>query len=165
MSLNSIEAYVNEIISSNRESHPEHITTYFKLMGERAAEMLDQLQAASRLLGLEALPADVIHLEQKKVLLEAVNYILTHSIDLGHGLKVIKDSGLLDLENNPPPSRYHMLYQVEPLLKYASELYSQNLNWWNAWKLRNQSPRYFVNKFEDATPEEPKQEVAEVKVA
>ena len=45
MSLNSINAYVNEMISSNREQSPEHITTYFTLMEQRATVMLQQMQA------------------------------------------------------------------------------------------------------------------------
>lgn len=151
MSLNSINAYVNEMISSNREQSPEHITTYFTLMEQRATEMLQQMQAATRLLGLADLSETVLNHEQKKVVIESVNYILANATDLSQALGIIKESGLLDLETSPPESRYHMLYKLEPVLRYASEIYSAKLNWWGAFKQRNKRPSYFVERLELAS--------------
>lgn len=150
MSLNSINAYVNDIVSANRSHDTENITTYFRLMSERAAEMLDHLQASSRLLGLEELDVKLLNVAEKFVVIEAVNYIVANSADLGKGLDIIKASGLLDLQEQIPENRYVLVYKLEPVLRYASELYADNLGWWGAFKQRNKAPSYFSDKFEKA---------------
>lgn len=153
MSLDSINAYVNEFVSLNRSSDSESISTYFRLMNERAAEMLDQLEASSRLLGLEKLNVSLLNAAEKLVVLEAVNYIIANSSDLAKGLDIIKDSGLLDLQGQAPENRYVLVYKLEPVLRYASELYADNLGWWETLKLRNKKPSFFTDKFEKAATE------------
>lgn len=156
MSLNAINSYVNDIVSANRSGDPENITTYFRLMSERAAEMLNHLQASARLIGLEQLDASLLNTAEKFVVLEAVNYIIAHSLDLGKGLSIINGSGLLNLNEQPPENRYVLVYKLEPVLKYASELYADNLGWWDAFKQRNKAPNHFSRKFEEAATSEKK---------
>lgn len=153
MSLDSINAYVNDFISINRTSDAENISTYFRLMNERAIEMLRQLEASSRLLGLEKLSETLLNEAEKIVIHEAVDYIIANSSDLAKGLDIIKASGLLDLQNHVSENRYVLAYKLEPVLYYASELYADNLGWWETLKLRNKKPSFFTDKFEKAVVE------------
>lgn len=150
MSLASINNYVNEMITSNRDQTPEHIMTYFALMTETAEHMLARLRAAERLIGLEGLPVELLNQNEKIVIREAVDYILANSIDLKKDLSVIHTSGLLDLTDSTN-NRFHMLYNIEAVLRLASEMYFAKLNWWKAFTHRNKPANYFVLKFEEAT--------------
>ena len=153
MSLNSIDAYVNDIISTNRASDAEGISTYFHLMKERATEMLKQLEASSRLPGLDEVNPSLLSEDEKFVIRKTANYIIANSPDLAKGLDIIKASGLLDLQNQAPENRYVIIYKIEPVLRYASELYVNNLGWWEAFKLRNKKPNFFIDQFEKASIE------------
>ena len=155
MSLSSINEYVNEMITSNRDQDHQHILTYFDLMSEAAKNMLGRLEAAQRLLGLENLDTKLLNPEEKKVLREAVDYILCHSSDLEKDLHILHTSGVLDLENMSKNSRYHVLYNLEPIFKRASQLYFDNYGWWQAFKNRNKPAEHFVLKFEAAAKFKP----------
>lgn len=161
MSLNSINAYVNEIIGSNRDQDAEHIITYFNLMSESATHMLNRLNAARRLMGLGALSETILLPGEKKVIREAVDYILCHSQDLSADLAIIHTAGLLDLETETANNRFHVLYNVESVLIRASQLYFDNLGWWQAFVNRNKPANHFVLKFEAASKEKSKEEVSE----
>lgn len=149
MTLNAINSYVNAIISSNRDSDRQNIVTYFKLMSERANEMLQQLEIASTLPVLKALDNSYLTEDEKQVVSQAVDYILKHSEDLAKGLSVMERSGLLSLEFQLPENRYRLTYMLEPVLIYASQLYSDNLGWWDAFIQRNNQPRHFIDMFEN----------------
>ena len=121
MSLNAINNYVNNLITSNRDLDPENISMYFKLMEEEASLMLDKLGRAQRLLGLEKVSNDLLNFEEKAVIRAAVDYILVNSNDLGKDLDLLNLSGLLCLDQQLPGNRYHIRYNLEMVLQRASE--------------------------------------------
>lgn len=150
MSLNAINNYVNNLITSNRDLDPENISMYFKLMEEEASLMLDKLGRAQRLLGLEKVSNDLLNFEEKAVIRAAVDYILVNSDDLGKDLDLLNLSGLLCLDQQLPGNRYHIRYNLEMVLQRASELHYDNLSWWNAFIKRNKPRAHFIEAFEKA---------------
>ena len=150
MSLNEINNYVNNLITSNRDLDPENISMYFKLMEEEASLMLDKLGRAQRLLGLEKVSNDLLNFEEKAVIRAAVDYILVNSDDLGKDLDLLNLSGLLCLDQQLPGNRYHIRYNLEMVLQRASELYYDNLGWWSAFVKRNKPRTHFIEAFEKA---------------
>lgn len=151
MSLNAINTYVNNFITTNRDSDTENISMYFSLMKEEAAMMLDKLERAQRLLGLENIATDLLGAEEKKVIRQAVDYILVHSDDLAKDLQLLNTSGLLCLDQQLPGNRYHIRYNLETVLQRASELYFYNLGWWKSFLARNKPFNHFIVMFEEAS--------------
>lgn len=150
MSLQAINEYVNNLLTSNRDQPHEQITIYFDLMASTAKTMLENLNKAQRLLGLEVLDSSLLNTEEKLVVRQAVDYILSRSDNLAKDLDLLQASGLLSLQDKHPESPYHLRYSIEPMLKRASQLYFNELGWWSAFIQRNKAPAHFMELFEKA---------------
>ena len=150
MSLNAINNYVNNFITLNRDSDSENISMYFKLMEEEASLMLDKLNRAQTLTGLEGIDDKLLNSSEKAVIRNAVDYILVNSEDLSKDLDLLNLSGLLNLDRELPGNRYHIRYNLEMVLARASELYYNNLGWWTAFVKRNKPRTHFIEAFEKA---------------
>lgn len=157
MSLIAIENYVNSMISSNRKKDHFEISTYFDLMNKRANEILIQLQAAKELKSLPLInfkdecnpdKETFLSVEEREVIKTAVAYILDNTQDICNSLDIINSTGLLDdVTNEYSENRYHFIYKIEIMLSHASELYYQNMNWWNTLVNRNKPRTHFNDLF------------------
>ena len=144
-SISAIKNYVNDLITSNRDLEPGQIEMYFKLMQHEAQNLLQLLNSARRLLGMEEIVENnIINLKQANVIREAVDYILQQSDNLDVDLRLLKASGLLTLDTDKPTDIFNFSYQVEPVLKRASELRQDDLSWWKLLWLRNKPADYFT---------------------
>lgn len=153
-SITAIKSYVNDLITSNRDQEPGQIEMYFKLMQQEAQTLLQQLNDARRLLGMEEIvQSGIINVDQAGVIRKAVDYILQQSENLEVDLKLLQDSGLLTLDKNKPTDVYNFSYQIEPVLKRASELDFDNYSWWKTLWLRNKPADYFSKLYDKAALE------------
>lgn len=151
-SISSIKDYVNDLITSNRDQEPAQIEMYFTIMQQEAQTLLQQLNDARRLVGMENIVANqIINLDQAKVIREAVDYILQQSNNLEMDLDLLQKSGLLNLTDVKISDVYKFSYQIEPVLKRASELVHDNFNWWKSLWLRNKPADHFCKQYETAT--------------
>lgn len=151
-SISSIKDYVNDLITSNRDQEPAQIEMYFTIMQQEAQTLLQQLNDARRLMGMEDIVANqIINLEQANVIREAVDYILQQSNNLEIDLGLLQDSGLLNLTSAKDLDVYKFSYQIEPVLKRASELMQDNYGWWKTLRLRNKPADHFSQLYDKAT--------------